>query len=249
MRIFLLTLICILTFSLLPGQERNVNQPILLRGVVISALSGDRLPNVQIIRNGEKAKVTGGEGTFSLYAFRKDTVIFSCLGFKPLSLIVPDTLRGNEFVTGVYMNTDTLEIGEVIILPGLRNLKAAALISGEGPSRETENARNNVSIAAYQGRTGQGRLGDPATNYEILRQRQRIDAYEKGGIPSDKIAGISPLLLIPAAYMLIKGKPDTPEAPEPSLSKADLERIAVEYKRAKNQDVVRRDSSVRNHPL
>ena len=41
-------------------------------------------------------------------------------------------------------------------------------------------------------------------NYAVISQKQKIDAFEKGGIPSDKIVGLNALLLIPAAaYMLL----------------------------------------------
>jgi len=42
----------------------------------------------------------------------------------------------------------------------------------------------------------QNKLGDPAINYEVIRQRQREDAYSKGQIPSDKIGRVKSIMLI-----------------------------------------------------
>jgi hypothetical protein len=203
--------------------------PILFRGVVLDASSHTRLGSSQILINKSRLAISGEDGTFSFYADRKDTVLFSMLGYKSASLIVSDTLSGVEFLTGVYLETDTLLIGEVIIIPKFTNLKAEMNNPRITSDARLENARSNISIASYQGRTGQAKLGDPGINYEYLRQKQKVDAYERGGIPSDKILGLSPLLLIPAAYLLIKGLPETPTPPKPQISSKDLGELQKKY--------------------
>ncbi len=87
------------------------------------------------------------------------------------------------------MHTDTLSIGEIVIVPRLRNLKSEMLYSRSESSTQLENAKYNLEVSAYQGKITSNKLGDPAANYEILRQRQREDAYSKGQIPSDRIVG------------------------------------------------------------
>ena len=81
------------------------------------------------------------------------------LGYRPVKLIVSDTLNAREFITGIYMHTDTLEIGEVIIIPRFTNLKTEIINSALEANTQMDNARNNITIASYQGRTGQGKLG------------------------------------------------------------------------------------------
>jgi hypothetical protein len=187
----------------LSQQENKGDKPILFRGVILDASSQTRLGNSQILINRMISAKSAEDGTFSFYANKKDTIRFSMLGYKPSSLIVSDTLSGNEFLTGVFLETDTLLIGEVIIVPKLTNFKSEMMNARITPNTRLENARSNITIASYQGRTGQGKMGDPGVNYEILRQRQKINAIEKGGIPSDKILGLSPFMLIPAAYILV----------------------------------------------
>jgi hypothetical protein len=72
-------------------------------------------------------------------------------------------------------------------------------------------------------------------NYGHIRQQQKINAYEKGGIPSDQISGISPLLLLPAAYLLIHGAPAKPAAFEHKLTNQELEQIQKKYLELQNQ--------------
>lgn len=92
-----------------------------------------------------------------------------------------------------------------------------------------DNARYNVAVSAYQGRTTQGKLGDPAANYENLRQKQKVEAYERGGIPSDKILGLNPLMLIPAAYLLLHGVPERAAPLTPQLTRSDIDQIQEKY--------------------
>jgi hypothetical protein len=54
-------------------------------------------------------------------------------------------------------------------------------------------------------------------------------AMEKGGIPSDQIAGLNPLLIIPAAYLLIKGFPEKPAQMKSELTPSELEEIHKKY--------------------
>ena len=188
--------------------------------------------------NRSKSAISAEDGTFSFYADKNDTIRFSMLGYKPASLVVSDTLSGKEFLTGVFLETDTLLIGEVIIIPKLTSLKAEMMNPNIVSDARLENARSNISIASYQGRTSLGKLGDPANNYEVLRQKQKVDAFEKGGIPSDRIVGISPFMLIPAAYLLIHGLPEIPAPPKPQISAKDLDELQKKYQESlKKQEI------------
>lgn len=229
-RILLVILIVVSSINICFSQKGMQGAvPILFRGVVLDASSHTRLGSSQIVINRSRSAISAEDGTFSFYAYKKDTILFSMLGYKPASLIVNDTLSGNEFLTGVYLETDTLLIGEVIIVPKLTNLKAEIMNPRITSDARLENARSNISIASYQGRTGQAKFGDPGVNYEFLRQKQKIDAYERGGIPSDKILGLSPLMLIPAAYLLLHGLPERPAPPKPQISSKDLDELQKKY--------------------
>ena len=211
------------------GQAQQGNNRILFRGVVIDAESGARLGGSQVYINSALSGTSRDDGTFSFFAVKNDSVRFTRLGYKPRIYIVPDTLRTQEVLTGVFLSPDTIGIGEVLIIPRLPSLSNVVMQSTE-QERLLGNARNNISTAAYQGRTGQNKLGDPSMNYELIRQKQKLEAYERGGIPSDKIAGISPFMILPAAYLLIHGLPEKPEAPEPHISGREIEELNRLYK-------------------
>lgn len=218
------------------GQVReDSGTRIIFHGLVMDASSLAPISNSQILINNISSSVSNFDGTFSFYVNRKDTVLFKHLGYKQTSFFVSDTLRGQEFVAGVYMQSDTLLIGEVVIIPRFINLKSEIMRApGHVPST-FENARYNVAISAYQGRTTQGRLGDASSNYEYLHQKSRIEVYEKGQIPSDKIAGFNPLLLLPAAYLLLHGPPERPAKFGEKLTQQELSQIQKIYLESLNQ--------------
>lgn len=207
----------------------RTDDPILFRGVIMASQTLTRIAGSLIYINRSASSVSKTDGTFSFYAFRRDTILFTSLGYKPAFLIVSDTLRAKEFLTGVYLQADTIEIGEVIIVPRTDNFRAELLNPKIETNSKFNNARSNVNIATYQGRTGQGKLGDPSINYEILRQKQKIDAYERGGIPSDKMVVMNPLILLPAAYLLMKGLPEKPNPPEPRITSKELDELNRRY--------------------
>ena len=71
------------------------------------------IPNSQIIMNRRSVSISGNDGTFVFYVNINDTVVFQSLGYKSVTMVISDTLKGKEFVAGIYLNSDTLSIGEV----------------------------------------------------------------------------------------------------------------------------------------
>lgn len=207
---------------------------ILFHGLVMDAQTQVPLSGSQIIINRSFSSVSDGEGKFAFYVNRNDTVVFMILGYKSTTFLVSDTLKGREFIAGIYMHTDTISIDEVVIVPRLVNLRSELFTSRTETNTQMENARYNLEVSAYQGRISQGKLGDPTSNYDLLRQKQKIDAYEKGGIPSDRIVGISPLLLIPAVYLLMNGLPEKPELLKPQLTPEEVDLLHKKYLETRN---------------
>jgi hypothetical protein len=219
-----------LAFCLLSGQVlKDSGTRILFHGLVMDAKTLSPISGSQIIINSAFSSVSDQQGQFAFYIRIGDTVTFSRLGYKTAILNISDTLTGKEFVAGVYMSTDTLTIDEVVIIPRYSNLRSEMFTSKPESSTQMENARYNLEVSSYQGRTGQSKLGDPSINYEILRRQQRSAAYSKGQIPSDRIVGISPLMLIPAAYLLMNGLPEKPSPFKPQLTEQEVDQIHRKY--------------------
>jgi len=229
-RIFVLIFCALVIFSVGLCQEtENSEGRILFHGLVMDASSLLPVSNSQIMINNSFSSVSGYDGSFSFYVNRRDTVLFSRLGYKTTTMFISDSLKGIEFIAGIYMNSDTLSIGEVVIVPRFTNLKSEILNAKTKTPTAFDNARYNVAVSGYQGRNSKGSLGNPSDNYSVLREKQKVSAFERGGIPSDQTLSLSPLLIIPAAYLLIKGLPEKPPPFKANLSNQEVEELNKRY--------------------
>jgi hypothetical protein len=221
--------IFIFFYSGLSQIKENSDNKILFRGLIMDATDFSPVSNAQIMINNAFSTVSGVDGSFLFYVNRNDTVTFRSLGYKESEMHISDTLRGAEFIAGIYLNTDTLAIGEVVIVPSYTNLRSEILNSKSKAPATMDNARYNVAVSAYQGKNSQNILGDPQDNYALLNQRQKIDAFEKGGIGSEHIVGFNPLIFLPAAYLLIHGLPENAAPMKPQITQKEIDQIQKKY--------------------
>jgi len=217
--------------KVLHGQDTTRVKPLVqVSGVVIDAITEEIISNAQYSISGKGGGVTDAFGQFLLFARQGDSVEFRMVGYKSSVLTLDESIIAASYITLIAMVTDTLQIGEIIIFPQLASLRTIANSSTILDSKEYENARNNIALGVHQGLTGQSRLGDPATNYAVLLEKHKIEAYEKGGIPSDKMVTLSPFMIIPAYYLLMNGLPDPPRAPKAGISNQDLTKLRNAYR-------------------
>jgi len=222
---FFLPLIFALLFAAplnLNGQQSSL---ILFHGIILDSGTREPLTGAHYINMHRSAGAADSRGQVSFYARTLDTVIFTCIGYKDFRMVISDTLYAREYTAGIFMSSDTLMIEAVVVVPRLGNLRAEIMADKTPADQEMINASNNLKLSAYQGLTSSSELGDPAMNYELLRQKQRTDAIERGGIPSDKMIGLSPFTIIPIIYILAKGLPEDPKPPAPHISSRELQQI------------------------
>lgn len=233
-RFFYLSAFCLIISGTASGQEKSLFR-FLLNGIVMDASTLTPIPNTQVFINRNFSAVTNTDGTFAIYLDKNDSVLFKHLGYKSTLWALSDTLKGNDFVAGIYLHADTVSIGEVIIIPRYNNIKSKIMNSPSKVPPEMENAKYNVAVSGYTGRTTQGKLGDPSANYGLLREQQKTAAYERGEIPSDQIAGLNPLLLLPAAYLLMHGLPEKPASFQNKPTQSELGKINDLYLKSLNK--------------
>jgi hypothetical protein len=226
--VLLMSFFFLIQFSFCQEKE-DKELKILIHGIVMDATNLSPISNVQILINDMFSSISNTDGTFALYLNKNDTLLFKHLGYKSTLWYRADSLKGEEFVAGVYLHSDTVSIGEVIIVPRFKNIKSEILNSPSKVPATMDNARYNVAVSGYQGRTTTGKLGDPASNYSHIRAQQQTNAYEKGQIPSDQIAGVSPFLLLPAAYLLFHGLPQKPAPFAQPMTKEEIQQIQQLY--------------------
>ncbi len=92
------------------------------RFIQIDGLTADDrgfiVPDVSIYsKHLKRGAASDHRGIFSIISIPGDTVFFSAIGYKSTLLTIPLTISGNHFITDVIMVTDTIMIGEVLVLP------------------------------------------------------------------------------------------------------------------------------------
>ncbi len=222
---YCLTFLFIIVTSSLLRLSAQQAAPILFHGLILDTETRQPLTGAHYRVREHTAGAADDRGMVSFYARHRDTVLFSCVGYKDFHMIIGDTLLAKEYVLGIYLSSDTLMIPAVVVMPRLVNMRAEIMAEKPGIDDATFNATNNLKISTYQGLTAATRLDDPAANYQVIRHMQAIEAGEKGGIPSSQMVALSPFAIIPLIYVLAKGLPENPPAPAPYISAKEMNRI------------------------
>src|SRR5579872_1929106 len=69
-----------------------------LYGVVMTADSLKAIPLVSIVVKGRnQGTYSNDQGVFSIVVLKGDVIEFSSVGYKPFTLNVPDTFKGNQY--------------------------------------------------------------------------------------------------------------------------------------------------------
>lgn len=89
-----------------------------LYGVVMTADSLQGIPSVSVVVKGQnRGTLTNERGVFSIVVLKGDRVEFTSVGYKPVTILVPKTLQGNDHSVIQLMVTDTVFLPATIIKP------------------------------------------------------------------------------------------------------------------------------------
>jgi hypothetical protein len=179
-RSLLIIIISLLICSLAQSQPEKLIQ---LSGVVKS----EYLQPIQfahiVIKNKNRGTISDMRGMFSFVVEPKDTVLFTAVGFKRVALVIPDTLTRYHLPVDIYMETDTIWIEEVIILPWKTYEEfREAFLSLELPDNDLKRAYRNIALIKTQMYMASNKP-DPEMNYQYMLKEQYNQLYSKGQIP------------------------------------------------------------------
>lgn len=127
----------------------NDNNLVQFSGITITADSLNPVPFAKIYDvTSHRGTISDVMGYFSFVAHKKDTVLFTALGYKPVYFFIPDTITKNRYSLIQLMSSDTLTLAEAIIFPWptLEDFKRA-FIETKIPDDDLEIARKNLQAA------------------------------------------------------------------------------------------------------
>jgi len=117
-------------------------------GIIITADSLNPVPYAKLqVKSTSYGTASDSYGFFSFVAHLKDTVLFTAIGYKPASFIIPDTITQKKYSLIQLMTNDTLTLSAAIIFPWptLEDFKKA-FVETKIPDDEYEIAKKNLDI-------------------------------------------------------------------------------------------------------
>jgi len=150
-------------------------------GMTITADSLNPVPYTKIIDVcSHRGTTSDVNGYFSFVAHKKDTVVFTALGFKPASFIIPDTITKQRYSLIQLMTADTLTLSAAFIFPWptLEDFKRA-FVELKIPDDDLEIARKNLTAADIRMRAENYPM-DANMNYRNYIDNQTSKLYYVG---------------------------------------------------------------------
>lgn len=115
--LFLLSLAFVGRTSAQAPLESDIIQ---LSGMVVYEENNELFPlplvNILVKKSG-RGTSTKFDGFFSLVVEKGDTLRFSCLGFKDVDFVVPDSLTSNRYTVYQIMTQDAIVLPETVVYP------------------------------------------------------------------------------------------------------------------------------------
>jgi hypothetical protein len=178
--LFLLVLPVLCFSQNTPETHENLNL-VQFSGITITADSLNPVPYARIMDVGSHRGTTSDvNGYFSFVARRSDTIVFTAMGFKPASFVIPDTITKQRYSLIQVLSSDTLTLPAAFIFPWptLEDFKRAFLET-KIPDDELEIARKNLRAADIRMRAEEYPM-DAAMNYRNYIDNQTSKLYYLG---------------------------------------------------------------------
>jgi hypothetical protein len=176
-------------FSLLPAILISVAlsaQPQLIQfsGLVLTSDSLMGIPYATILIKGTgRGTVTDYQGFFSLVAAKGDVIEFSCVGYRPSSVLIPDTLTDNKYSVIQLLTRDTIYLPETQIYPWpTKEQFKQAFLSLDIPDDDLERAKRNLERERLK-ELGMSMKMDANENIDYLFRRESYKYYYYGQVP------------------------------------------------------------------
>ena len=132
----------------------NDDDVIQFSGIVINADSLNPVPYTSIIiNNTRRGTLSDYYGYFSFVALKNDTIVFSSMGFKKNTFIIPDTITQKRYSLIHVMNADTIMLTPTLIYPWptVEEFKKA-FVELDIPDDDLEIAKKNLAKAEMKER-------------------------------------------------------------------------------------------------
>jgi hypothetical protein len=163
------------------GKSLQDEDLVQFSGIVVTADSLRPVPFTHIvIKNSRWGTVADYYGYFSFVAHLCDTVMFSAVGYKKSTYIIPDTLSQNRYSLIKAMTSDTIMLDETVIYPWpTKEQFREAFVNLRVPDDDLERARKNLERAEIKEKA-ENMAMDGSMNYKNYMYWQNYKNYYIG---------------------------------------------------------------------
>jgi len=167
------------------GQDnpKTSGKSVFITGITYDSKTLEPLSGTHFRVNRKSGYSTNEIGRFSFFGSPRDTVVFSYMGYQSTRLIVPDTLKSEEYVVGVFMYEQAIKLAEIIILPRIAS-KSIIIIPVATDQRTMDIAQNHVNNAVVKGLTQSVKVYDADMNAKKTMRTNQMRIEYKGMLVS-----------------------------------------------------------------
>ena len=191
LRLTVFSLIICCLVSSVNGQESKITRSVFITGMVYDSKTQEPLGNTNFRINKNSGYVTNELGRFSFLGVPGDSVIFSYVGYHTNRLAVPDTLKSDEYVMGVFMHEETVKLSEIIIFARIPT--NSIMVNQVQTDEQAKNiAQSNIDKAVVESLTQSPKVYDAAMNAKQTMRTNQMRAEYKGMLVSpENSVGVS----------------------------------------------------------
>lgn len=155
---------------------------------------------------GHTMYISDEKGRFRFTAHEGDTIVFHHVGYKPLYLLVDDSLSNEEYLTGVFLSPDLVQLSEVIVVPRQYDLETLVKTTPMDYT-ELQVAEKNMKMSAYQGLMSNNKW-DAETNQKYALKKEQMRVEYKGMVQPDQMFAANLTTVVPEAKLTYGPNPE-----------------------------------------
>ncbi len=244
MRIILILLILNTLGEKSKGQEisKKSTKSVFITGITYDSKTREPLSNANFKVN-KNIFTTNELGRFSFFGSPSDSIVFTYMGYQPSRLVVPDTLKSEEYVVGVFMYEQPIKLAEIIILP--RIPETSIMITPVKTDQKTMDiAQSHANDAVVKGLTQPIKVYDADMNAKKAIRNNQIRTEYKGMLVSpENSVGVSTQSY--RTYSIIYGSPiTTPHKIAKEMISNSESEILLEHFEAANRRMLQQEIGV-----
>jgi hypothetical protein len=188
-RIFYIVILFLLPLTLIKGQVNESKKLIQVSGIITDE-ENNPVPHASLIsRKLRRGTISELTGIYSVISLPGDTIYLSALGYKRIEFYLPDKIEGRLFNKDIRLETDTIIIDGVIILPWKSYEEFIRDVLANQPKMKPEikNMYDNLALIQNAITNTANYKVTPEAGYRYAMQQNANALYTRGQYPANNL--------------------------------------------------------------